>query len=148
MEFNMCLNTVELALYWNETEQAYVGTGYKSYVQLSCNWNYINFKIGKWFNFNPKNWKYNDKLSYHEINKYERYCEEGDDSKKYVPGFHIFLKAIDAKNYGNAYVYEVMYKNVLGFGTNHTNGTIAGQCVIAADMKIVRKLNKRSIKGK
>ena len=144
----MCLKTTELALHWDEEEQTYVGTGYKTYDGLNHNWNGINFKIGKWFNFNPKNWKYNNKLSYREFNKYERYCEEGDDNKKYVPGFHIFLEAIDAKNYGNAYVYEVMYKNVLGFGTNSVTGSIDGPCVIAADMKIVRKLNKRSIKQK
>lgn len=147
----MCLKTTELALYWNEEEQAYVGTGYKTYNSLSSNYNELKLKTGQWFNFNPDKFRFISKcMLLKDTLQNDRYCEKSHDRKEYVPGFHIFLKAIDAKDYDNRYLYEVMYKNVLAFGINMTQhySETYGQCVIAADMKIVRKLNKRSIKGK
>ena len=73
-----------------------------------------------------------------------------DDHKLYPPGFHIFLNAIDAKNYGIGALVQVHFKDVIAFGKQITGYNLLcdkvynTDCVISRYMKIVDVL---SIKG-
>lgn len=143
----MCLNTVDFALEWDNIEKSYIGIGYKTYDSLNTNFNGIELKLGKWVNFDP-----DPSISYQGLLVIEhRPAEFAGDENLYIPGFHIFLKPNDAIDYGGSYLYEVMYKNVLAYGTNNTifkdDQYLNGPCVIAADMKVVRKLNKKQAKN-
>ncbi len=69
--------------------------------------------------------------------------------KAYHPGFHIFLNKEDAMNYPSASggeIWEVKYRNVISFGSNKCHKTNTdGPCVIAAQMKLSKRLGNLTI---
>jgi hypothetical protein len=133
----MCLRKATFALKWSPENNRFIGEGYKSLEE-----EYLKrFKVNKWYRASGD---YLD-INYWSLNKLAKSDKIfADNSKLYLPGFHIFLRQSDADNYRfRAPTYEVIYSNVLAYGTN-VNGFSAeayGPCVIAEYMKIVRKIS-------
>jgi hypothetical protein len=122
----MCMQTTQFALTWDKGCRDYVGYGYKNLkdervTQYKRKW--VEAKGG-----------WGDNTS--TLKK----CQiPSDDGMNYHPGFHIFLKEEDAKNYtrqSERKIIKVKFRGVLAFGTNET-GPKYGPCVIATHMKFV-----------
>lgn len=119
---------------WNNHERAFVGYGYKVYPSYY-------FKDNKPYGWYPKNKKLSSKWQEADGSNYEKtkkQHETTDNGVNYWPGFHIFLKQKDAKNYdGVGTVIKVMFKDLICIGTNETYTNRYGACVIARYMKFI-----------
>ncbi len=134
----MCLHSISLNLSWHSGLRAYVGTGYKKI--LTSNLSKYN-RIGRW---TKASGDFGDPKS-----KLHKQFERADNNGYYHPGFHIWQNEIDANNYiyfNGGDIYEVLYKNVIAFGTNEVKYQETGYkldygpCIIAEYMKLVKKV--------
>lgn len=156
----MCLRRLSLSLEYSKDEQDFIGYGYKAFNGTQHSKQALD-SLGR------KNYSLRNKggYSWHEAvgsrsgiklssknalesllssSEYAELCGQGVENKRYLPGFHIFLRQSDAEKYSEyyAYIYKVMYKQVLAFGTNetYTDGTPPGPCVVSRFMKIIQKV--------
>lgn len=139
----MCLHNLHrnFSMEWNEKEKDFIGYGYKCYPSYR-------------FNDNGKpNKKYCEtaRLSTRWQEASGSICSGGgtkakveytDNGISYWPGFHIFLKEKDARDYYYTTVAKVMFKGLIGIGSNETgdssnNSDRYGACVIARYMKFL-----------
>lgn len=110
----MCLTTEKLRMcYWPKYD-TYIGIGYKI---LSPH--YERFDV----------WQEAHGNNEYELKKTGIGSDNDNDLNLYIAGFHIFLNPDDAKNYDRdgfdnfGYnVYKVDYTDVVGFGTQESNG--------------------------
>jgi len=140
----MCLNKTTFALKYNKRRKEYIGVGYKVFEKGElANYN----RIGQWSSATGYFSQVDDSKTLTRLIIDDNYHSDKTSAERlYHPGFHIFLNAEDAKKY-NKYgtVYKVEYTGVVAFGTNLTNYSDSGDCVIALRMKI---LPLKSIKPK
>lgn len=130
----MCLNSVELNLFWNKNAREYIGTGYKK-IRVGHLSRYG--RVGRWIEATGEHNNPDAKLN--------KITLAANDGKQYHPGFHVFLKKNDAKKYCNVLynyeVWEVQFKGVISFGENETDDYNYGPCVISRYMKLVKKVS-------
>ncbi len=140
----MCMSKTDFGLRWDEKEKEFVGYGYKNLYKRDI------LNRGK---IKDSSWKEASFNSYCGPQTIDRLATSYD-SKRYAPGFHIFLNENHARGYRsksrNIVIVKVMFKGVVAFGTNDTQSvdyksSIKGPCVISRYMKIVSVVKSKTV---
>lgn len=134
----MCLHNLykNFSMEWNSKEKDFVGFGYKKYNSYYL----TNDKPNSEGNSVKLSTVWREAQADHYGKKSKQSIESTDTGTPYWPGFHIFLKKEDAQKYWGDVVVKVMFKGLIGIGTNETNAyydTKYGACVIARYMKFI-----------
>lgn len=143
----MCLKNEDLHMQYNPSKRKYVGKAYKhmrSYDGKGCRVRGgVILKIGKWYDA----LKVQNEGSSEDNQQLKKISTENYSDPLYAAGFHLFLSSRHAAKWGGttSNVYEVEYCDVIGYGKNNFSLNSSGPCVIAHQMRIVRRLNKSEI---
>ena len=126
----MCLNSVNYTLHYDKKEKDFIGYGYKALKKIPTmrKWKEAKFHTTK---------NNSDQTIEREV--------PSNRSGNYPPGFHVFLKEEDARNYGlgNYVIVKVKFKGLISVGTNVLHRPFLrnyGKCIIARYMKVVEVL--------
>jgi len=142
----MCLSSVSLNLEYNAKEGCFIGYGYKKLAgNVVDKKRRVNNSLITRRNVGNVAKLENGWLESVGAKSYDSETPDNEsiilseDNKLYYPGFHIFLKEEDAKNYPytNGDVVLVKFSEVTSFGRNQTGSYQYGNCVVAKYMKIM-----------
>ena len=131
----MCLKTVDFALRYDKTEQAFIGYGFKKvdYSMLR------KLQSGEWLEATGRR----NCVNAAKIKLETKRPIKASDGNNYLAGFHTFTKEKHAREYNatSPYVVKVMYKDVIGFGINKSGyRALNGPTVISKYIKLVGTL--------